>query len=413
MEREQVLEREYDLGRSHLRVFDKEKKRFVIDFAEYKEISLSAPIRKDIKDPYTDFTIESAPRESVTKKRFVKGQAMSFSKELVTLIDNQDLKSDQDGTYVNFAYSTAREILDAKYDLKAFTVVKPGICIPTAEFYSENGSDLKGELEGDWIIKFNVTDEIVKFKIDSTGDVVLGPEGAIALTPAYEGDQADLIDESIGIIADMGQGSNDITVVKLGEAQGWNARSFPYGGISLESAVASQLERDAKGSSTGIVKHAIENGYIMDGTVKVPVGPLVSACKGKLANKTKESIISVLAEDFMQSSEIKYIFPIGRNFKTTDSKEETGYDTGDLALMLKEIWGSKIEIVKLDPLPDDYKCIDRTKPMKNGSYPEVPADIEELANVYGLGFTILSSREDEEDIDEGDESVDEQELHLA
>lgn len=390
------VKRDLDLGRSHLRVFNADGE-FVIDYSQYKEIAADEAVRVDIGDPYNDFVITAAPRESIVGHRYVKGRAMSFYKSTVDQADNQALKVDQDATYINFAYIIAREIIDG-YDTFNPTVfhVETGICIPTAEHYSSNGDELKKNIAGRYMITFPVNNKIIAFTVKEDG-ITITPEGPIAMMPTIlEGDQSELIESTIGVIIDCGYGSNDITLVIDGEAQGDTARSFSYGGISLRSAVASALERNRYGSSETNVTLAIEKGYVMSGNEQKPVGKYVAECKLRLAHKIKQSVTAVVSENWKEMKDISYFFPVGRNFKVTTKDKNDPTFTGDLAQMLIDIWDAGIDKIEIYNGTEEFKCLNRTLAMKDGKYQKTDVDIYDVANVYGLGY-VLSATSDEED----------------
>lgn len=390
-----TLNRKLDLGRSHLRVCGG-MDHFLVDYSEYKEITGENTIRKDIGDPYNDFKVIAAPKKGIINRRFVKGKAMSFYKSIVNQADNQKLKVNQEASYINFAYIVAREIIDAGYK-ESEVDVTCAICIPTAEHYSNNGDVMKSNLAGKYVVSFPVTGDIITFDV-KIENIVIAPEGPIAMTPTViQGEQSELISETTGVIIDCGEGSCDITLVVEGEAQGDTARSFSYGGITVKSAVASALERQGYSASESNVKLAIKKGYIMMGMDKKYVGSIVRECKKRLAQKIKQSVTSVVNENFKQMADISYFFPVGRNFRlTTDDKQSERY-TGDLSEMLKEVWDTNIEAIT--PYTDgaSHKCIDRTAPMKDGKYPEEEVDMTEMANVYGLEFALSMAEDDSED----------------
>ena len=406
-----VVKRRIDLGRSNIRTFNGEND-FVLDPSIYKEIDVEAPIRKDIADPYNDFIILAANVTQIVGRRFVKGQAMSAFKAIATQADNQDLKVDQESSYINFAYTVARAVVDEMdkqadmFSYKEQALTDIGVCVPTAEHFSQNGEKMKEKLAGEYIVHFPVLDKSISFKC-TTDSLVIAPEGPVALTPAFDSEQADTLDSEIGVIIDVGYGSTDITLVIQGEPQGDTARSFPYGGITVESAVASALERDGYSSSASSVKMAITRGYVKSGTNIQAVDNLVATCKTKLAQKLKQSVTSVLAESFYQASDLSYYFPTGRNFKTVDTSKPDYKDAGCLATEFEKAWGKRLEKINTVEVKPEWKCVDRTAPMRDGVYPTIPVDLYELANVYGLSSILdCNDFQDEDALEDEDYSED-------
>ena len=397
-----VIDRDFDLGRSGLRMFDG-KHRFVLDSPEYKEVDIQATVRKDIRDPYCDFVIKASPAESLAGRRFVKGLGIASVKGIREQADNQHLKVEQEESFINFAYMYAREIIDNLpngYDAKTTPIIaKAGVCIPTAEYYSDKYLEMKEKLIGAYCIYFPVTEETVKFEI-SEEDVVVSPEGPAAMEPIYlygSDEEVDLIETTTGMIIDIGYGSTDATPIDAGEPLGDIARSFSYGGITLRSAITSALEREGFGMTSANTTLAIERGYVRLNGDKEDVSPYVNTCKDRLARKVKQSAAEVMNEDFRQLTDLAYLFCMGRSFKSKEDSKDAEYDIGDLKEKLKDAFGNNIRIITPVMAKGEYTCLNRTKTEKDGSY-AIDTDIDkyEFANVYGLGIARGQAKEDAE-----------------
>lgn len=412
---EKKLQLIFDLGRSHNRLMDMQRKIVIIDDAKYKELDVNETVRKDIKDKYTDFIINGSAMNSLVGRRFVKGIGMSSVKGITTQADNQDLKVNQEDSFINFAYMTARYILEVvkaeSTDLANCLDVEIGVCIPTAEYYSDQYKIMKEHLAGLYNIKFPVADKTVYFRVDIQ-DILVSPEGPVAMEPLRlygPEEDADLIDEATGLIIDIGYGSADNTLVVAGEPQGDVARSFAYGGVTLRSAVASVLEREGFSATESNKTMAISRGEVLRGEERKPVGKFVQKCKERLARKAVDSAKDVVNEDFRQMDDISYIFTAGRNFAVNSKEDETRY-VGSLADMIKDNWGRDVKVFTPYYRDEDkFKIINRTKVLRDGSYEELDEMTEELkyelANIYGLSIALSSDNDEDEETEEVSEGI--------
>ena len=380
-----------DLGRSRIRMHDGADYYRIFD-SEYMQIDNNAQLRPDAKDIYGDFIIESCPRSSIVGNRYVKGHTMKYHKGVEYQADNDDLKADQDETYINTAYAIATDILKrGKHNSK----IKLGICIPTAEFFSDNRDIIKDRLAGTYKIKFPLCDKVIIFQLIKS-NILVTPEGVIAVAPLYSKPDFNKIVRTLkGVIVDVGYGSTDVTILDKGQPQGNGARSFPIGGCSLEALVADTLEKKGYGDSKGNVKQAIETGTVQNGEETKDVGILVEEAKNILAQKIVEGIKTILQKSFVQVSEISYMVTIGRNF-IIGGKESTESYTGSLsALVGVTHWPTKIKLFSPQPVLTE-KIGEDKKPVKDESgksvmVPRVTEDgVEvcamEVANVLGVAL---------------------------
>lgn len=332
-----------DLGRSGVRMLGKKDNIYRVFESSFMEIEKDIPTRHD-GDPLDDFTIIKAPRQSIVGRRFVKGKSMLHYHSVTKVADSTALKTNQDNNYVNFAYAISTNIVKKGFS-RATTDIRAGICIPSAEYFSENGKKMKNDLSGVYEIQFNITGEKVMFKIDPTKLAIM-PEGVVAYYPILKSKDKAKAKQSIVVVVDVGHGSTDITIARNGQPIGNSSRSFAIGGVTIEGNVARFLEENSYGASKGNMVSAIQNGWIQNGLEIVDVAPLVAKAKDMFADTLHESVLEVLRTAGLQPNEISYFYFVGRAFLPSLITGEK-YDTKDLRTLFFSKWPVK-SVQKLD-----------------------------------------------------------------
>ena len=350
----------FDLGRSGLRQIVNGED-ISVEQSSYKEIPVKSQLREDGSDSLHDFTILQAPNEDIRDKRYVKGDTMNFHKGLEDGADNTEHKAYQTATYINIAYSIARALINNNEN--SSDTINLGLCIPTAEFYSDEADILKQKLEGKYEVYFNLLEQLVTFTLHAD-NILITAEGVIASYPLVAGkDKSDLVRSNVTAIIDAGFGSTDITLLINGKPMGRSARSFPMGGIVLEANISAELEKARYSSSKSNVKSAIVSGTISSGSKTIAVGKIVQKCKQELAEDIVKKLLEVLNLSSLSNADVACFLPIGRCFTTAGEGESY---TGDLYKMISEAWNYDVTKIEL--------------PQQNiGTY-----SIHELSNVLGV-----------------------------
>lgn len=253
--------RAIDAGGSVTRVARTKKEIFKVS-SPCMEIAPSAPAKAHIiENKSLDFMFKKSPCEGLVGRRFVKAEAMNQYTGDVLVCDNQEVKVLQEVTYINILYSIAADCIRRGLNDQTFRI---GICIPAAEYYddvNDRVSDIKDGLAGDTAIYFPMLDKTVRFSV-AKSDIAVTPEGVVAAFK-YKGDRRFVLNTSV--VVDVGYRSTDITIMVKFRPVGASAASRPIGGINLESAIQSQLERDNIFVSTDVVQAALTTNYILDG----------------------------------------------------------------------------------------------------------------------------------------------------
>jgi hypothetical protein len=372
-----------DFGRSRYRVYNGET---VDKFgSKYLEIDVNAKVSEDGLNKDGDFIIEMAPWGNIQGRRFTKGDMMRFHKGVTQQADNQEAKSRQDATFVNIIHMLTVDMNKAVAEASEDEGIELGVCIPAGEYFSENGIDeMKDNLAGPYRIKFPALDTELCFNIDRESIRVAG-EGVIALATLMNNPEKwEIVTSGLGAIIDAGFGSLDITLLENGRPVGNGARSFPIGGITLESKLESELEGNNIFVSHTNVQTAIVSGSVSQGKKSLPVGEYVRNVKHEVAKMFLDSLKKVLIDAGRGEGEIQYFFKLGRCFKDNrkdilgekvytelevdeiiDLESNENY-TGSISDYMVEDW--KYEIDVLEPeLPEGF-------------------DSMEDANAYGLGM---------------------------
>lgn len=397
----------YDFGGSNNREMNvlstNDKVRKVSSkFKRLADISDKHPVRHDIEKPTDDFVIEKSPFPLLNGRRFAKPGAFSMHKGALESTDNQELKSKQEGTYVNAAYMIATRILNTVHEpvkvvevpnapnIKEYTDdVKLGVCIPAGEYYSPVGAEsIKDGLAGEYSVLFPVLNKRVKFQIYKK-EITVSAEGVVALYLFFNNTLGNILRKANAVVIDAGYRSSDITYVSKFSPEGGSSRSFPMGGITLESLVASELERAGNFCSPEDAVEAIETGYIPDGIGKKAVGQFVQEAKKILARRLYDSSIQVLNTTGVVKRNVQYIVPVGRCFEVVGKKGEDFY-TGDLAEYIKDIWGDGIELMVPENLEEAN--IKGMKAALQKKYAQVIAEVAAAQSADNL----IKENEDEE-----------------
>lgn len=225
------------------------------------EIPIDAPEKKHIiEDGSLDFCFKKCPSSGLVGRRFVKGEAMNQYTGDVLVCDNQIVKVLQEVTYINILYSIAADCLRRDLNYQEFKI---GLCIPAAEFYDDTNdriNDVKDGIAGETAIYFPMLDKTISFTIDKTNIGVVA-EGVVAAFK-FKGDR-DFVTRN-SVIVDVGYRSTDITILLSFKPVGASAASRPIGGVNLEAAIQSQLERDNIFASTDTVRKALCGNFVLD-----------------------------------------------------------------------------------------------------------------------------------------------------
>lgn len=395
-----------DFGRSRCRINNgKTIEKFD---SKYLEIDLNEAFSEDGQNKDGDFIIEQAPKESVSGKRYVKGDMMRFHKGVSDEPDNQDAKYTQDATYVNIVYTVATSILEAEgkskiddEDIEEENVI--GVCIPIIEYFSDGKDKLKENLEGAYVVRFPALDgKKVSFDLDAD-NIKVSPEGVIALSTVFKDSVSkNIVASGLGAIIDGGYGSLDIALMEYGRPVGKGARSFPIGGITLKSKLESVLESNNIFASEANVESALKHGEVARGKGEpLPVGEHVQTAKKELAKMFIASLKKVLIDAGRADSELKYFFVMGRCFKTNQlSTRESVDQLVEAATTLVDDASvsdrNESEANTDKVLAEDPRCtgslvdyiVDLWKYDVDVLYPIVAEkmDAMEDANAYGLGL---------------------------
>lgn len=364
----------FDFGRTHVREIVEGKLN--VFSSSYKELVLDAMIREDAENLTGDFIIKECPWKEIEGRRYAKGNMSTFHVGIEEHADGGDLKTYQNETYINTAYSLAEAIL--REDFKTFNEeILLGVCVPATEFYSECKDKIKDNLTGIYRIEFPVLKKSVSFQIKRS-NIIVSSEGGASFVFAKKGKDAQAIKSSVVMIIDCGHGSFDVMVCKGGKPDGSTARSFPMGGMTLEGLVGSALERMRIADSRDNIKSAIENGYVMQGNIKKPVGAQIQQCKRMLAKALVQSMKKALVPAMMSETEINNFMPMGRCF-IDGGEPDTEFYTGSLIQYVKELWGHQVGLIHHPEDKLSYKDLDADTENKM-----VEADNLEVANVRGL-----------------------------
>lgn len=262
-----------DLGGSKLRYGVSRNLIRVMD-SKVLEIEPSAPVKEYASDDtLSDFVIVKHPMTSLCGRRFVRGDALDNYRGDVLFCDNQDSKCNQEITYINAAYGIAQDCVLNYYNEQEVQVTA---CIPTAEYFSEEGliEKFKNNLTGEYEIKFPRINQTVTFTV-LPGNVTVTPEGVVA---AYHYAYVDGFARGVTLIIDVGSRSTDITVLRNFKPIGNSAVSRTKGGMNIISIVRSSLERDSILLNSDEIAYAFEHRYIIQDGKLVDVTDIVSNC---------------------------------------------------------------------------------------------------------------------------------------
>lgn len=225
------------------------------------EIEPSVPAKAHIiENKALDFMFKKSPCQTLVGRRFVKAEAMNQYNGDVLVCDNQEVKVLQEITYINILYAIAADCVRRGLNDQNFKI---GICIPAAEYYDDQNNrvdDIKEGLAGDTAIYFPMSDKTIRFSI-AKKDISVAAEGVVAAFK-YRGDRSFVLKNSV--IVDVGYRSTDITIMLQFKPVGASAASRPIGGINLEAAIQSQLERDNIFVSTDVIQKSLSTTYVID-----------------------------------------------------------------------------------------------------------------------------------------------------
>lgn len=345
--------RSLDIGGSQTRIASSREEITVYE-STYMEISLDMPAKTYIEEKRNDFIIINSPRATIMQKRYAKGVAMNYFQGKVVVTDNQSAKVEQDSTYVNAVYAIACELLQSGV---YFDEVKIGVCIPTAEFYSDNFDyveTLKEGLRGNHKIFFPLLDKTVEFNIGDK-NVYAFPEGVVA---AFQFSKDKGFVGGTTLVIDAGYRSTDITILKAFKPLGKGARSIPAGGINIEAILIGELERNNLMVSREEARVALGTGVIAEGSKETPIDKEVYTARYKFASDLKNSIIDVLSYNMMNIRSINNVMFVGRPFM--------GEGENCLKNILLELLGSDLHDYPIENL-DTANVVEAIGVMKRGA----------------------------------------------
>ena len=380
-----------DLGRKRLRKCIGNLENVQVVASSYRDITGETMVRKDLDVPHDHFIIEKCPWDAIEGRTIVKEGAYSFFPGHTVESSNEDKKYDQDATYLNAAYGLATSLLYRT--LGNDEQIGVGLCIPTGEFYSADSDLVKDRLVGSYSIFFPVLNRRVSFKLQKK-DIVLMPEGVVALYPMLKTSYRDAIRSSNVMVVDAGHGSLDITIVKKMNPQGASSRSYPESaGTLFETMVAGALEKENFSSSEEAVEMAISEGKRSFGSSSEPVGELITRVRQQYANEVKSAMLRACAFAKMSPKDINMVFPVGRGF-VAGGTFNTPTHTGDLASMLVENWTVPIELIQLPEVSVKNTAIslkaNRNRIDERESTSEYLSKYE-IANLHGVSIVLKSS----------------------
>lgn len=343
---EKVFWEALDFGRSGIRMLGKLDNTYRVFSSDFVEIDVNSTTRFE-GEVYDDFIIVKAPNEEIVGRRFVKGDSMGYHHGIEKRADTTANKTSQENTYINFAYAIATNILKKGFST-ATTEIRCGVCIPSSEYFSDNGQIMKSKLTGTYEIKFPMLeDKSVIFKIDGE-KLALTAEGVVALVPLIKTANRAKVVSNIVVVVDVGHGSTDITIAINGKPSGKSSRSYSIGGFTIETAVARYLEEKNYGSSRSNVLSAIKNGWIRQGLSYIDVSDCVIKAKKEFAEILVEKIKEVVTASGRTPNEVGYFYFVGRAFLPSKYVGDK-YDTKDLRDLVIEAWPvptvDKLELV--------------------------------------------------------------------
>lgn len=248
-----------DAGGSETRVATSPKNIMKVPSVTMEISPDSSVLGHIIEDKTLDFVFKKCPASSLVGRRFVKGQAMDQYRGNTLVCDNEDEKVLQEITYINILYGIARDFVLKDINDES---VKVGVCIPAAEYYDQKNdriAQVKQNLAGETAVYFPLLDRTVRF---DTGMQNIGvtAEGVVAAY-RFKTDRDFVLRDSV--VVDIGYRSTDITLLRKYKPIGDGAASRPIGGINLEAAVQSKLERDNIFVKTDDIQSALYNIYIV------------------------------------------------------------------------------------------------------------------------------------------------------
>lgn len=374
---ERIMWEIIDLGRSDIRTIDKLKKTYRVFSSAYIEISASEKLIEE-GNPYEVFRIDEAPVAGIKGRTFVKGLTMNHYNASTNLAGSDALKTNQENSYINFAYTMATALVRAEMP-KVNAKTRSAVCIPVSEHYSANKDVIKSNLCGAYSITFPAINETYVFEIEPQ-TMAIAPEGVTAYFPLRKTSDKNRIKSSKLVIIDMGHGSLDITVVDRDNVLTNTSRSFSTGGQKIELDLEKLLEANGHGTSKDNVLTAIKYGWIHKGLTLKDVSDLVVEVKHKVADSLVKYVSDVLSTSGISKDEIGFFYFVGRPFIPSLCVGDN-YNTGSLKEIFLEKWPVKeVEAIPtITPISADES--------KKGSvrYSILPAEYEALKDEEVLG----------------------------
>lgn len=287
-----------DAGGSQTRVASSQNDILKIDSVAM-EISPDSPLLGHIiEDKTLDFQFKKCGMQSLVGRRFVKGQAMDQYHGNTLVCDNESMKCLQEITYINLLYALAKDFCMKEINDEDVTV---GVCIPAAEFYDQENdriSLVRQNVSGETAVYFPLLDKTIRFSIQPT-NVGVTAEGVVAAF-RYKTDRDFVLKDSV--IVDIGYRSTDITILRKYKPVGDGAASRPIGGINLEAAVQSKLERDNIFISTSGIQESLSTIYLVHGDSMIDVTDYVYRAKSEDSDNYISRAIDLMVEDGIEAT---------------------------------------------------------------------------------------------------------------
>lgn len=315
----------FDLGGSVVRV--KAKNQVYKFVSDYMNINNTQNIPVGDISEFDDFEVLHCPNIEIQTKRYVKRDAFDYYRGTVVRCDNNDFKTKQSSTYINFIDAMNQIVIDSKESIRL------GFCIPITEYKSESAEDFKRNIAGKYRICLKRSNRIIEYSIDKD-DIIVAPEGIIAATPYYSKDK------NI-IIVDAGSRSLNIATTRGKHTNLVSANSPLKGGITLESIIVGELENTY--GYYGELGDCLSTGKVKQNGKTINIQNIVYQAKQTLAYDIKNEISKVLSQQKVNLQVFTHIIFIGRCFMKSDT-------TGNLGKMVLNLLGDKLKKIEVSDL---------------------------------------------------------------
>lgn len=309
--------------------------------SDFLVLPKDAHVIDDVADKLSTMEIEFNGSEYL----LVKGESMNYYKQKPEVCDNNCLKADFLGTYLNAIYAVTREVILPNEFVRVDA--KIGVCLPPAEVYSETKQRFIDTIAGVINVFAPLANARVTIEVDPS-NVQVYPEGVVSVMAIRDAQVIRIIKQSSVLLVDIGYRSTDITLLRAGVPYRGIYASAPIGGINLEASLNAMLEQKGLYHNRDDLREILATGVMHNGTRSVEVGSLVQAVKQQFTPILREAISKVLNSSGMNMSAINYFAPIGRPFNSTGAAS-TGSDGASLTTMLSAALGvAPLEIENAD-----------------------------------------------------------------